>query len=159
MHFLRNNTFIIIFILCGCSSTTYKASTDKDNGAKVVTTPDRFLPYCEKVIKDDGAVVYGFMVFFLDDIKTVGTATGMLTNKTTCLKWKSGVQKILNGGKLITLKGFGNLERPREMEDFSHHFKGHGSYNSNGRSMDFFSVSNELGRCYSVDTDRCVQRK
>ncbi len=159
MYFLKNSTFIIALSLCGCSSTTYKASIDKDNGGVVVTTPDRFLPFCEKVIKDDGTVAYGFMVFFLDEIKTVGTATGRLTNNAACLEWKNGVQKILDTGKLITLEGFGNIEEPRVMDNFSYHFKGHGTYQSNGRSMAFFSVSNELGSCYSVDPDWCAQRR
>jgi hypothetical protein len=27
----------------------------------VIVTPDHFLPYCEKEIKDDGTVAFGFM--------------------------------------------------------------------------------------------------
>jgi len=159
MHFLKNSTFIIALGLYSCSSIIYKASVDRDNGAKLVTTPDRFLPFCEKVIKDDNSVAYGFMVFFLDEKKTVGTATGRLTSKAACLEWKNGVQKILDTGKLITLEGFGNIEEPRVMDQFSHHFKGHGTFKSNGRSMDFFSVSNELGSCYSVDPEWCERRR
>ena len=141
--------------LIGCSSIAYKASTNKDSGSEVVATPDRFLPYCEKVIKDDNSVAYGFMVMFLDEKNTVGAASGMLTTQKMCLKWKNGVQKILDHGKMITIKGFGNLEEPRVMNHFSYHFKGHGTYHSSSKSMAFFSIRNDTGHCFSVDPDGC----
>lgn len=160
MHFLKNNIFIITFLFCACSSpspsSSYKIITDKDLGADVIATPDRFLPYCEKVIKDDDTIAYGFMIFFLDEQKTVGGAAGMLTSEKACLKWKSGAQKILDTGELITLRGFGNIEEPRTMDEFTYTFEKHGTYYSNGRSMDFFSIRNNRGTCFSVNPDRCL---
>jgi len=77
------------------------------------------------------------MILFLDEKKTVGTATGMLTSQEYCLKWKSGVQNILNHGQMIVLAGFGNITEPRVAERFFHTFEKHDTYFDNGRSMDF----------------------
>ncbi len=155
MHLLKNNIFTLALFLIGCSSSSYKAIVDKDGGAQVVATPDRFLPYCEKVIKDDGTVLYGFMILFLDEKKTVGTATGMLTTQKACFEWKSGVQRILDQSHQVVLAGFGNINEPRVVERFSHTFEKHGTYFDNGRSMDFFSIRNNRGDCFSVNPDRC----
>lgn len=155
MHFLRNNIFIILIFLQGCSSSSFEISVDKDGGVDVIATSDRFLPYCEKVIKDDGTVSYGFMVLFLDEQKTVGGAAGMLTTENTCLKWKRGAQKILDAGESVTLKGFGDMEEPRTGEEFTYTFEKYGTYHSNGRSMDFFSIRNKHSGCFSVNPDRC----
>ncbi len=56
----------------------------------MIATPDRFLLYCEKIIKDDDTIAYGFMILFLDEQKTVGGVAGMLITEKACLKWKSG---------------------------------------------------------------------
>jgi hypothetical protein len=155
MNFLKNNIFITIFLFYGCSSSNYKINLDKDGGAEVIGSPDRFLPYCEKVVKDDDTVAYGFMILFLDEKKTVGTATGMLTSHKACLKWENQVQKILDHGQSIVLAGFGNLTKPRAIQRFSHTFEKHGTFHDNGRSMDFFSIRNNRGSCFSVNPDRC----
>jgi hypothetical protein len=156
MHFLRNNILFIFIFLYGCSSSSYKVNLDNDGGVDIIATPDRFLPYCEKVIQDDGTESYGFMIFFLDELKTAGVAAGMLTTKKACLNWKGGAQKILDNGKLITLKGFGDIEEPRVVGKFSYTFNKHGTYHLNGRSMDFFSIRNNRGICFSVNPDRCL---
>lgn len=156
MYFLRNNIFIMLLFLQGCSSSNYKVILGNDGLVDVIASPDRILPYCEKVIKDDGTVSYGFMIMFLDEIKTVAGAAGMLTSQKMCLKWKSGVQKILDTGKLITLSGFGNMKEPRVItEEFSYTFGKHGTFPSNERSMAFFSIRNDSDHCFSVDPDRC----
>lgn len=80
----------------------------------------------------------------------------MLTTENACLKWKSGAQKILDTGELITLKGFGDMEEPRTVKKFIYTFEKHGTYHSNGRSMDFFSIRNNHGSCFSVNPDRCL---
>jgi hypothetical protein len=155
MRFSRNNIFIILTFFFGCSSSNYKVIVNKDLGAKVIASPDRFLAYCEKVIKDDNSVAYGFMVMFLDEKNTVGGAVGMLTTHKMCLKWRSGAQNILNAGKLITLSGFGGLEEPRVTREHSYTFGELGTFHSNGRSLAFFSISNNAGHCFSLDPDRC----
>lgn len=157
MHVLKNSIFIVTLLIFGCASSSYKIILDNQSSVKVVATADRYLPYCEKVIKDDGTIAYGFMVFFLDEEKTVGTAAGMLTSEKYCLKWKSGVQKILDAGGIITLKGSGNMKEPRTFDEYAYKFEKHGTYPSNGRSMAFFSILNSHGTCFSVDPDRCLE--
>lgn len=156
MHFLKNNILFVFLFLYGCSSSNYKVIVDNDRGVEVIASPDRFLPYCEKVIKDDDTVAYGFMIMFLDEIKTVAGAAGMLTTQKMCLKWKSGVQYILDTGELITLSGFGNMKEPRVItKEYSYTFGKHGTFLSNERSMAFFSIRNDSDHCFSVDPDRC----
>lgn len=155
MNFLKNNIFLFLVFLSSCTSSSYKANLDKDLGGDIIATPDRFLPYCEKVTMDDGTIAYGFVIFFLDEEETIGTATGKLTTKKACLKWKSGSQKILDTGRLISLKGFGNIEKPRVVGEYSYTFKDHGTFHSNERSMAFFSIRNDQGGCFSVDSAWC----
>ena len=156
MHFLKSNILFVLLFIYGCSSSNYKVITDNDHGVEVIASPDRFLPYCEEVIKDDDTVSYGFMIMFLDETETVSAATGMLTSQKMCLKWKSGVQNILDTGDIITLSGFGNMKEPRVITgEYSYTFDKHGTFPSNERSMDFFSIRNNAGHCFSVDPDRC----
>lgn len=156
MHFLKSNIFFVLLLLLGCSSSNYKVIVDNDRGVEVIASPDRFLPYCEEVIKDDDTVAYGFMIMFLDEIKTVAGAAGMLTTQKMCLKWKNDVQNILNTGVLITLSGFGNMKEPRVIsKEYSYTFGKHGTFSSNERSMAFFSIRNNSGHCFSVDPGRC----
>ncbi len=153
MNSLKNSIFIIFFFFYSCSS--YKSLVNKNGLTEVSATPDRFLPLCEKVIKDDDTVVFGFMILFLDEEKTVGGAAGMLTTQKACLKWKSEAQKILDHGQTIVLTGFGNIKKPRTVEEFTYTFEKHGTYHSNGRSFDFFSIRNNQGQCFSTTRDRC----
>lgn len=154
MIYLKNNILILLLFFYGCSVSKYKA-IDNDGLNEVTATSDRLLPYCEKVVMDDGSVAYGFMIFYLDEEKTVGTATGMLTTEKACLKWKNEVLKILDYGQSIILTGFGNIKKPRVVEKFSHTFEKHGTYYGNGRSFDFFSIRNNQGQCFATSRTRC----
>lgn len=159
MNFLKNNFIILLLSIYGCTSinSTYRQSVTKTGGVEVVATPDRFSPYCEKVIKDDDTISYGFMIMFLDEEKTIGIATGMLTSDKACFAWQAEVKKILSQGRSVSLRGFSNgMEGPRIVEDFVYNFEQHGTYHSNGRSMDFFSIRNNYGKCFSVNPDRCL---
>lgn len=158
MNFLKNN-FILLLAFYGCTSinSTYNTTIDKDGGVEVVAISNRFSPYCEKVVKDDGTIAYGFMILFLDEEKTIGSATGMLTSNKACSEWQAEVKKILIHGQLVTLRGFGlGMEHPRLVEDFTHSFDNYGTYHGNGRSMDFFSIRNNNGECFATNTDRCL---
>ncbi|MCE3013861.1 MAG: hypothetical protein LW878_12415 [Proteobacteria bacterium] len=155
MHYSKSNIIALALFCLGCSSSTYQMRHDKDGGAEIITTPDRVSPNCEKVVKDDGTQAAGFMIHILDEEKTVATATGMLTTPKACEDWKNVVEKILENGRVITLSGFGNMHSPRVEEKFSHFFKAHGTFLGNGRSMDFFSIRNNQGACYSHDPMRC----
>ena len=156
MHVLKVSLVTLIMLLTGCASSIFKMNVVRDSLVDVIATSDRFLPFCEKVIKDNGEVWYGYMIFFLDEEKTVGTATGMLTGKKTCFMWRAGAQKIIDSGSMITLSGFGSMNTPRVKDNFSYTFPQHGTFFSNGRSMDFFSIRNNHGNCFSVDPDRCL---
>ena len=151
---LKINILVLLLLLYGCSTSAYKATANKDLN-EISATPDRFLPYCEKVVKDDETVSFGFMILFLDEEKTVGTATGMLTSQNACLQWKNEVQRIMDKGQLVILTGFGNMKEPRIVEKFSHTFAKHGTFYDNGRSFDFFSIRNNLGECFSTYRSKC----
>jgi hypothetical protein len=155
MHYSKSNIIALAMFCLGCSSTTYQMHHDKDGGTEIITSPDRVAPSCEKVVKDDGTQAAGFMIHVLDEEMTVATATGMLTTPKACEDWKKAVEKILIHAQIITLAGFGNMNSPRVEEKFSHFFKAHGTFLGNGRSMDFFSIRNNRGACYSNDPMRC----
>ena len=145
---------MLLLILNGCSTSAYKATVN--NGLNEITaTADRFLPYCEKVVKDDGTIAFGFMILFLDEEKTVGTVAGKLTSQTTCLQWKNEAQRIMDKGQLVILTGFGNMKEPKTVDKFSHTFERHGTFYDNGRSFDFFSIRNNLGQCFSTYRSKC----
>lgn len=154
MKNLKINILILILVLHGCSTSAYKA-TDNNGLNEITATADRFLPYCEKVVKDDGTMAFGFMILFLDEEKTVGAVAGMLTSETACLQWKSDVERIMDTRESIILIGFGNMKEPRTAEKFSYRFDKHGTFYGNGRSFDFFSIRNNLGQCFSTYRSRC----
>lgn len=159
MNYLKNNFIILLLTIYGCTSinSTYNATVDKDGGVEVIATPDRFSPYCEKVVKDDGTTSYGFMILFLDEEKTIGSATGMLTSTAACSEWQTEVKKVLDHAQSVTLRGFGfSMKHPRVVEDFAYAFGNYGIRQSNGRSMDFFSIRNNNGECFATNTDRCL---
>lgn len=159
MNVLKNNFIVLLLFVYGCTSinSTYRESISETGGVEVIASPDRISAYCEKVVKDDDTISYGFMILFLDEKKTIGIATGMLTSDKACFEWQSEVRKILNQGKSISLRGFDNgMKQPRIVESFVYNFEKHGTYHSNGRSMDFFSIRNEYEKCFSVNPDRCL---
>ncbi len=152
---LRNSFYFFILLIYGC--TNYKVVIDKNSGAVITASPDRILPFCEKVIQDDKTVAYGFMIFFLDEEYTVGSATGMLTTSEACFEWRAKVQKIIDQGRQITIKGYGKMAEPRIVEKYTYTFNGHGTFHSNGRTIDLFSIRNELGKCFTNFQDRCTE--
>jgi len=155
MQFLRSSLFILLlgFLTLGCATSHYKVITDEIGITEIHSTPDRFLVQCEQI--DTMPNRYGFMVHFLDDANTVATAAGMMTDKKTCKKWENEIQKILNGGKSIILKGDGSMSIPREMERFTHTFPQHGTFHGNGRGMQFFKMTNENGGCFALYHNKC----
>lgn len=155
MHFLRSSFLVLLFSLfhLGCTTSRYKVIVSETSADEIHATPDRFLPHCEQI--DTLPNRYGFMVHFLDDIKTVATAAGMMTDKKTCQKWENEIRKILNGGKAIVLKGAGNMNAPRETEKFFFTFPKHGTFQGNGRSLQFFKMINENGGCFTMYHNDC----
>lgn len=143
----------------GCSSinSTYKESISETGAVEISTTRDRISAYCEKVVKDDDTIAYGLMILFLDDMKTVGIATGMLTSEKACSEWQKEARAVLSQGNSISLRGFDNgMKQPRTVESFEYNFENYGTYHSNGRAIDFFSIRNEHGKCFSVNPSRCL---
>ncbi|NOT77497.1 MAG: hypothetical protein HOP07_00680 [Bacteriovoracaceae bacterium] len=157
MNYLKSSVFLICFFLFSCSGSSYKIIVNENN-AKIIGTPDRFLPQCERVEMDDGTINYGFMIHFLDEEKTVSTATGLLTTPAACFEWIGEVQNILDTGQEIIINGFGNMTEPRVEEIYTHIFKGHGTFKGNGRSIDLFSIRNNLGKCFSNFEGRCSEK-
>jgi hypothetical protein len=78
-----------------------------------------------------------------------------MTDKKTCQKWENQIRKILDGGKSIVLKGAGNMNAPRETEKFVHTFPKHGTFHGNGRSLQFFKMTNENGGCFAMYHNDC----
>ena len=155
---LKNNFFLftIIFIFQACSTQPLHQVSRKGGAlgiVEIITTPDRVLPYCEKIDTSPGR--YGFMVLILDEENTVGGGSGMMSSLKGCKDWEAGVRKVLSKGKRIRLVGTGRYDEPRVKERFAYTFPGHGIFHSNGRSFGLTAITNEHQDCFGMFSRKC----
>lgn len=101
------------------------------------------------------------MIHVLDDQDTVTSVSQMNTlSKADCDERVTMIGKILMRGTRITIAGIGEIDRPRVVEKWRTVFPRFGTFNSNGRSLQFIAISNERGECYdaySGETPPCPQ--
>lgn len=148
--------FINIFIFQACSTKPLHEVTRKGGAlgiVEIITTPDRVLPYCEKIDTSPGR--YGFMVLILDEENTVGGGSGMMSSLKGCKDWEVAVRKVLDRGKRIRLVGTGRYDEPRIKEKFTYTFSGHGTFHSNGRSFGLTAITNEHQDCFGMFSRKC----
>jgi hypothetical protein len=60
------------------------------------------------------------------------------------------ISRILKRGHKIYVGGMGDLDEPRIKEDETYTFPGHGTFSTNGRSLQFMVIANESGDCYGA---------
>lgn len=156
MKNLKNNFLLFLIVLQSCSTKPLYEVNRKGGSlgiVEIITTPDRVLPYCEKIDTSPGR--YGFMVKILDDKNTVGGGVGMMSNLKGCKDWEAGVRKILEKGKRIRLVGTGRYDEPRIKKEFTYTFPGHGTFHSNGRSFGLTAITNEHQDCFGMFSLKC----
>lgn len=145
-------------LLSGCASSAYKITNRDGRRVELLVSPDRIVLECEYV-SENREIPYGFMIHILDDANTVIDTNQMNTlSKEACADRLTKIGRILKTGKQIYVAGIGDIEDPRQTEKWTFHFPGHGTFHSNGRSLQFFNIANEYGLCYgaySADTKPC----
>tara|TARA_B110001454_G_scaffold218991_1_gene249156 strand:+ start:194382 stop:194891 length:510 start_codon:yes stop_codon:yes gene_type:complete len=152
---LKNKYSIIILLflsLNGCVTSLYSAGKPNALGTDIQVTPDRIITECEFITDYDGdrKSPYGFMIHILDLQNTVLTVSnGVVLEKEDCLERQTTADKIIKNAQIVTVRGRGDAETPIIKEEFKHTFKKHGTYFSNGRSLNFLAIWNDKGECHS----------
>jgi len=151
---------LLMIVTTACATSSYKiANRDKD-AIELEVTPDRVKLECEYASQKNG-VPYGFMILVLDDQKTVLTIAQMNTlSKEECFERLDTIARLLNAGNHIYIAGVGDIDQVRVEEKWQVSFPKHGTFNTNGRSLQFFAIANEHGSCfdaYQGSTPPCPQ--
>lgn len=143
-----------MIFLFGCQTSKYKAGNVLALGTDIVVTRDRIILECEFVNDYDGIDYkepHGFMIYILDNEKTVLTvSSSTLLNKKDCFDWLQKADKIINNGRSILIRTRGDAYAPVNMDQLKYKFTHHGTYNGNGRSLNFLGIRNNLGQCLNV---------
>jgi len=154
----------MVFSFVGCATSNFKIKKEADGVTELVVTPDRVVLQCEELDEEPDYGAYGFMVHILDEENTVVTsALNIRPDKRNCERHILKLSRILKSGNKILIGSRGSLTRkPRSNEEirFRHTFPGHGTFSSNGRSLDFDFMANDKGQCYGPeyrDGEPCPQ--
>ncbi len=147
------SSLFFLFVFSGCSTSSFKIKEETDSLTELLVTPDRIVLQCEELDEDPDEGAYGFMVHILDEKKTVTTsALSIRPDKENCERFIQKIGHILKNGHQISIWNRMNLSnQPRENDEmnFRYTFPGHGTFFSNGRSLEFVAIANEKGQCYS----------
>ena len=150
---IKVSNFLFLFILSGCSTSSFKIKNETDSLTELLVTPDRITLQCEELDEDPDVGAYGFMVHILDEKMTVTTsALSIRPDKENCERFIQKISRILKSGKQIYVGSRSKLSnQPRTTENtrFRYIFPEHGTFFSNGRSLEFVVIANEKGLCYS----------
>lgn len=137
----------------GCATSIYKANKPNSLGIDISASPSRVITQCEFIDNYSGDYKdpYGFMIHILDKENTVLTiSNGTVLEKKDCLERQASADKIIKKGNLITIRGRGDAEAPREKGEFPHYFPQHGTFLDNGRSLNYLAIWNDKGQCYDA---------
>lgn len=155
MNILSPNSIFLVFLFTfsGCATSSYKSL----NESEVVVTPDRVQMECADVSDEND--IYMFILYLLDDAKTVMTGTfGKDFDEEVCLTRKAKIDHVLKTGQKIHLAGPGSQTSPRMQTSKYVHFPKHGNFPENGRHFQLFYVYNEKGHCFGAfkeDNEPC----
>lgn len=149
---VRKTTYVVIFLLAtGCATSSFKVLNQKDSAVEFLVTPDRVIAECEKVETDDRGIVYGFMMHVLDRENTSFTLVQTNTlDKESCDTRIKKIERILRNGSEIYIVGIGNYREPKKMGPIKYKFPRLGSFEANGRSLQFIAVKNERNQCFGA---------
>lgn len=135
----------------GCATSSFKVLNQKNSAVEFLVTPDRVILECERVETDDRGIVYGFMMHILDEEKTSFTLVQTNTlDKESCDFRIKKIARILNNGSQIYMVGIGDFREPKKSGLRKHKFPSMGSFEDNGRSLQFIAVKNERNQCFGA---------
>jgi len=143
--------FSCVFLgLAGCATSSYKVAKTAGRRVELAVTSDRVILECE-LASENREVPYGFMIHVLDNEKTVLDVVQTNTlDKKSCFERIEKIGKILQTGNRIYIAGYGDISDPRTVEQWQHTFPRLGTFNANGRMLQFSAIANEQGSCYSA---------
>lgn len=149
----RFSVGILLAGLIGCSTSIYRVDKPNFLGTDISVSPSRVITQCEFIDNYSGDYKnpYGFMIHILDKENTVLTVSnGTVLEKKDCLERQEYANKIIQKGTLITIRGRGDAEAPREKGKFPHYFPQYGTFFDNGRSLNYLAIWNDKGQCYDA---------
>jgi hypothetical protein len=140
-------------VLVSCAASSYHANKPNALGTDMEVSPDRVIAQCEFIdnYSGDYANPYGFMIYILDEEKTVITVSnGTVLEKEDCFKRLQAANGIIEKGRIVHIRGRGDAEYPREMQSYSYFFPKHGKFSQNGRNLNYLAIWNDRGQCYDA---------
>jgi len=150
---IKLSSLFFPLILSGCSTSSFEIKKETGSLTELSVTPDRILLQCEELDEDPDVGAYGFMVHILDENKTVTTAAlSIRPDKQNCERFVQKISRILKNGKKIYIGNrlkLSNQVRKNTKTNLRYTFPGHGTFSSNGRTLEFVTIANEKGQCYS----------
>ncbi len=150
---VNNFLFLSVVVLVGCASSSYKIDSQTEGRTQLLVTSDRVILECYRLTDYAGDIkeAHLFSMNVLDENKTVLTVSqGNILGKEDCFRRISKISKILKSGNRIFIGGMGNLDKPRETQQRSYSFPGLGQFPENGRALQFMTIWNDKGMCYSA---------
>ncbi|OFZ19448.1 MAG: hypothetical protein A2Z20_05290 [Bdellovibrionales bacterium RBG_16_40_8] len=154
MAFLKRNSSVLFFTLfftCGCATSSFDVIKQGDFVVELKVTPDRILLECEPQPSHEIENAHGFLMYILDDKKTVITVAQFnVLDKEECFNGLRKIDKILKTGKVLYVGGMGNMTDSKARNDRKYTFPRLGTFHSNGKSLKFMVIANEHGLCYDA---------
>ncbi len=154
MVFLSRNKvayFLLSFLLCGCATSSFNVIKQGDFVVELKVTPDRVLLECEPQPGHEVENAHGFIMYILDDKKTVLTiAQFNILAKEECFDGLRKIEKILKTGRIIYVGGMGNMTESNKRTDQKYTFSRLGTFHRNGKTIKFMVIANERGLCYDA---------
>ena len=91
------------------------------------------------------------MIHVLDNENSVVDFDQINTlSKESCNERMEKIGRILKTGHRTYIAGIGDLNDPKVVEKWNFKFQGHGTFQSNGRSLQFIAIANENGLCFGA---------
>ncbi len=144
---------MIAVSLLGCSSSSYIIDRQTEGRTQLLVTSDRVALQCLRLTDYEGDIPdpHLFSINVLDEVETVVTVSqDNIVPKVDCLRKAGSIAEILNHGEKIFIGGMGNLKKPRISQLFRHSFPRHGQFPENGRNLQFMTIWNDKGTCFSA---------
>lgn len=151
---VSNYFFVAMLIaITGCVSGGYRANKSNPSGTDIIVDPGRVIVQCEFIDNYSGDYKdpYGFMIHILDQENTVLTVSnGTVLEKRACFERLDAANRIIQKGRVIYVRGRGDAESLRKKQGPHYYFPKYGSFQYNGRSLNYLAIWNDKGQCYDA---------
>lgn len=122
-----------------------------ESTVELKVAPNCALLECELQPAHDIEAAHDFLMYSLDDHKTVITAAqANIVDKNECFEGLQCITKILKTGKVIYIGEMGNLTKSKTENRRMHNFSNLGTFPSNEKIIKFMVSTNEHGLCFDA---------